>query len=77
MEQQLEGWREGAEYKMQGVKLILQETLLSRRVLAVYPATSEKCISRINTVVWLTMSTQWFSLGHFYNRISSLLTSTN
>lgn len=69
MEQQLEGWRARAEYRMQGVKLILQETLLSRRVLAVYPATSEKCISRINRVVWLTMSTQWSLLGHFYSRI--------
>lgn len=64
------GWqlwssRAGADCKMQWVKLILQETLLSRKVLVVFPGTSEKCISRINTVARLTMNMQWFSLWHY------------
>lgn len=54
-----------ADCKMQWVKLILQETSLSRMLFLVFPGTSEKFISRINTVARLMMNMPWFSLWHY------------
>lgn len=64
--------RTGTACKMQWVKLILQETLLRRRVLVVFPGMAEKYISRINTVAWLTKYFHGFhSDTIFYPNIKS------
>lgn len=68
----------GAACKMQWVKLILQEILLRRRVLVVFPGMAEKYISKYKySGMADKVYSAVFPLTLSFTQISNLLTHTN
>lgn len=68
----------GGACKMQWVKLILQEILLRRRVLVVFPGMAEKYISKYKySGMADKVYSAVFPLTLSFTQISSLLTHTN
>lgn len=68
----------GAACKMQWVKLILQEILLRRRVLVVFPGMTEKYISKYKySGMADKVYSAVFPVTLSFTQISNLLTHTN
>lgn len=68
----------GGACKMQWVKLILQEILLRRRVLVVFPGMAEKYISKYKySGMADKVYSAVFPLTLSFTQISNLLTHTN